>query len=574
MFIVRALVQKKYIALWKWFALTSFLLVGAFLRFYQLEYKSLWVDEIIQVVLASGSFFDTIANMRTQPAAPPLDYLITWLTLQSGKNGIATSEFVLRFPDVVWGILAIPVGYALAKRTTRSVAVALLTAYLIALAPLLVRFSQEVRFYSLSVLTMLVVADLFVRAYQEPILKNWILFGIAMLAAFLTHYYSLLVLAALVLSAASAFALRLWRTRSSFGPSFARRRLLIGGALLAALVVAAGAWLVYAAPQQMTVQMFKLTSIPEVIGEPITSGHVSGDWHLLAVRILGLAAFPALAVLGVVVSVYRFRASRTGQLWIPAVALIVLCGYIGVLGLDWLFRYFFTSRQLLFVAPFYFILIATGTVGAAQLLWQKNRILGGLAFVAVVASVTLLFGLSLRAYYDWPKDDWRSAAQFLQRATAVQPALIVTDPATLRDYLNYYQPALWSIPELPKKELTVENLTAFDRVWIIEQDGRRPPVFEILRGAGWNMIETSASPALNLHYAGPVSAKRLWEEVTRTEVPAQVLVYSDILEENGVCDTDNIPLVVNARAALSPPTDPPLLDAQRGMLRRKLRRLC
>ena len=64
---LRALIGEKHHPFWKWFALTSILLVGAFLRFYQLEYKSLWVDEIIQIEIASGSFLDTLSNLRSQP---------------------------------------------------------------------------------------------------------------------------------------------------------------------------------------------------------------------------------------------------------------------------------------------------------------------------------------------------------------------------------------------------------------------------------------------------------------------------------------------------------------------------
>ena len=94
----------------KWSALVGILLVSAFLRFYQLEFKSLWVDEIIQVMLAQNGFWETIQGMRTQVAAPPLDYLVTWAMLGTGQNGVVTSEFVLRFPAVLWGILTVAFG--------------------------------------------------------------------------------------------------------------------------------------------------------------------------------------------------------------------------------------------------------------------------------------------------------------------------------------------------------------------------------------------------------------------------------------------------------------------------------
>lgn len=566
--LLRSPAIQKYTALGKWLALISILLIGAFLRFNQLEYKSLWVDEIIQVVLASGSFFDTIAGMRSQPAAPPLDYLITWLMLQSGKNGVVTAEFVLRFPAVAAGILTIPFGYALAKRITRSVAAALVTAYLIALAPLLVRFAQEVRFYSLSVLTMVAMAYFFVRAYQQPTGRHWLVCGGAVLVAFFTHYYAGLVLAALVVFAAGTLALRLWHTRAAlFTPAF-RTRILIGAGASVLVVGVVSAWLMYASPYKMSGQYFAIPPLLEVIGEPLTSGHVGTKEHLLAVRVLGLVVFPALALLGLAFAV---RAQKNGSV---AMALVVVLGVGGVLVLDWAFQYFFTSRQLLFVVPFYVILIALGIVAPAKVLAQKSRILGILLGVSVLAGVTVPFAYSLRAYYDWPKDDWRVAARFLEHATASHPAVVITDPASLRGYLVYYAPSLARSFDGSETQSDASQAQADSRAWIVMQEGRQPGALEILRSNGWNTIRLNASPALHLVYAGPVPEKQLWQEAARLDVPAQILVYSSLLERAGECESDHTPLLAQARAALSPPTDPPLLDAQRSLLRRKLRRLC
>src|SRR5436190_16465346 len=111
----------------EWSALMGILLVGAFLRFYHLDYKSLWVDEIGQVLVAQGGVSEAIRGAAQHVAAPPLDYLITWGMLQ-----IANTEFVLRFAPAAWSILAIALLYALTKRLTGSVLTALLAAYLLA----------------------------------------------------------------------------------------------------------------------------------------------------------------------------------------------------------------------------------------------------------------------------------------------------------------------------------------------------------------------------------------------------------------------------------------------------------
>ena len=99
----------------EWSALLGILLIGAFLRFYQLEYKSLWVDEIGQVVAAQGGVTGALAGAARHVAAPPLDYLVTWLSMQIGR-----SEFILRFAPAAWSIQAIALLYALAKELTHS----------------------------------------------------------------------------------------------------------------------------------------------------------------------------------------------------------------------------------------------------------------------------------------------------------------------------------------------------------------------------------------------------------------------------------------------------------------------
>ncbi len=570
----------------KWSALISILLIGAFLRFYQLEYKSLWVDEIIQVTLAQQGFFETLQGMRTQVAAPPLDYLITWLMLQFGRNGIVTSEFVLRFPAVMWGVLTIAFGYALAQRATRATLPALITAYLIALAPLLVRFSQEARFYMLSTMLMLALVYFFARAWETPNAKNWTWFALTLLLAFFTHYYVAFVIGALLMYVAGVVVTNLWRARSRLviarsalcdatefiaaisNAAELRARVLGTGSALFLLAFLAVPWLLYARPAQAQAQVFAISSFAELIGEPVTSGHVGGAWHLFAVRVLGLIILPVLAVFGTLNDARKNFSLGT------LLALIVLVGACGVVFLDWAFHYFFTSRQLLFLVPFYVILISCGLAALYSFLARRNKILGALALFAALSIIGIVFLFSARAYYDWSKDDWRSAARLLAHATDAQPAPIFTDPDSLRGYLTYYQPTLASFIQPNASASDTTRATENQRAWIVTLEQPQPPVLETLQKDDWHSIRLDASPALVISYAGRAPDKKLWNEIEMLDVPSQILIYSDLLEKSRACETENIPLIVNARAALTPPTDPPLLDAQRSLLRRKLRRLC
>jgi mannosyltransferase len=163
--------------------LTVIFAVGLGLRLLYLGSKSLWLDEALSIGFAGnpqqlwGSGYDN--------AHPPLYYTLLhyWLLL-------GDSEFVLRLSSALAGSLAIPLGYALAT-SLGGHRLALSTAWLMALSPLLVWYSQELRSYSLLLMLSLLVALAFVRLVIRPHLAWWLLFIAAMSAALYTHYAAL-----------------------------------------------------------------------------------------------------------------------------------------------------------------------------------------------------------------------------------------------------------------------------------------------------------------------------------------------------------------------------------------------
>lgn len=534
----------------EWFALLVILLSGAFLRFYQLEYKSLWIDEIGQVVAAQGGFLQAIQGAVQHVAAPPLDYVVTWLMLQLGRNGIVTSEFVLRFPAVCWGILAIVFGYALAKRITRSKLIALLTAYFIAFAPLLIRFSQEMRFYALSILLSLALVYLFVRAWQKPNGAAWTIFAIVLLLGFFAHYYTVFVLAAILGYTAFDLVFTLWRAKHFQLTIEMRARLGGIGAAVGVFALFAVAWFGYAKPAQAQQMPLLLESLQQVVGEPVTSGHVGAAWHQKAVQILGMYIFPALALLGIV------HLARKKNQWSILLALLVLLGAGGVILLDWWFKYFYTSRQLLFVVPFYFVLVAGGLGALYCFCARRSKGFGAAVLLCALSGITFVSLLSARAYYDWPKDDWRSTARLLNNAHA---QTILAEPATLETYLTYYEPAL----------ANAFNTKFSTHVWLVTLDGYAP---HALQDKKWNGVRLDASPPINIVYAGDASENELLRQVAAFDLPPQVLVYSDFLTRLQAVDAALAQSVATRARAELERTQPPLLYGQYTRLLRRLRR--
>ena len=92
-------------------ALLAALLLGFALRLHRLDTASLWLDELGQASVASGSAAQAIAGARLHHGAAPLDYLLTWLALR-----VAHVDFAARLPAALLGTLTLALTYRLIRR--------------------------------------------------------------------------------------------------------------------------------------------------------------------------------------------------------------------------------------------------------------------------------------------------------------------------------------------------------------------------------------------------------------------------------------------------------------------------
>lgn len=161
--------------------------VGLLLRLLLLGSKGLWLDEV-RSIQVTGAGFDAWLSGRVEAYHPPLYYilLMPWLR-------IAHSEFLLRLPSAVLGALTIPLTYALTRRLWEE-RTALISAWLVALSPLLVWYSQELRSYSLLVLLSVVSLLLLTWLLESP--SYWLggLNALVIAAGLYLHYDAFLVL--------------------------------------------------------------------------------------------------------------------------------------------------------------------------------------------------------------------------------------------------------------------------------------------------------------------------------------------------------------------------------------------
>ncbi len=124
-----------------WLALC--LIVATGLRLYQLGGQSLWTDEGVQYFIASAPTFETLwERLEQRTFHPPLSFFISHVFLR-----LQDSDFFLRLPSVLFGVGSVFLVYRLVKMLT-SVPLALATAWVFAISPLHVWYSQEARMYA------------------------------------------------------------------------------------------------------------------------------------------------------------------------------------------------------------------------------------------------------------------------------------------------------------------------------------------------------------------------------------------------------------------------------------------
>jgi 4-amino-4-deoxy-L-arabinose transferase-like glycosyltransferase len=181
--------QKKFLVAF------AFILVGLGARILFLSGPSLWLDEAISAKIIKGSMADCIGQAKTD-LHPPLYYVLLHLWSFLGRD-----EFTLRLFSVLTNLLTGFVLFFCVRRMFDN-RTALLTLLLFTISPFQIRYSQEVRMYSLVGLWMVLVL-FFVWRYIET--RNWLsLLGYVLSSALgiYTHYQTgifLVILNAIVI---------------------------------------------------------------------------------------------------------------------------------------------------------------------------------------------------------------------------------------------------------------------------------------------------------------------------------------------------------------------------------------
>ncbi len=167
--------------------LSMILFFGLILRIINLDRESIWLDEGISIKTAMLNAPDMIKFAAWKIIHPPFYSLVLhyWIIL------FGNSEFYTRFLSVIFAFCAIFLIYRIGSLIFND-KVGLISALLLALSELHIRYSQEVRSYSLITFLSLLSIYFFIKLEKGSI-KYSIGYIISSTLLIYTHYYGLFI---------------------------------------------------------------------------------------------------------------------------------------------------------------------------------------------------------------------------------------------------------------------------------------------------------------------------------------------------------------------------------------------
>lgn len=455
------------------------LAVAAGLRLYHLGAESLWLDEIGQALVAQQPLSAILDGVKHHHGAAPLDYLVTAVTVRISHN-----EWVLRLPSVLWGVLSVYWLYRLGRQAHSDMA-GLIAAFLLAISPLHISYSREVRFYALFVLITLMATDALWRAWKRNDLRGWLLYAGLMILGLYTHIYT-----GLILIFHAVWVLVKWisaqKTDAQSESGKALRGFVLAGI---AISVAFLPWFVYAVLRERGASLFVTPTLDVALirNVLVDFGGGSETWKWL---------WGLLAVFGV------FSIGRKSLANALFLAVWVIASLPAIILADQMVNYFFNIRQVLFVLPIFLLLVGVGITEVAlrlsHLLRRKSDKVADVIAYSVALALILLFTTSvwprLTTYYTEPQhEDWRSVGATLSDNLSRHESVILFN---VEPYVGYYSQRASKQVSAASTVAEMQSIYDSDRpVWVLDTPylGQLPDAAAI---RSW----LDEHPRLSIHY--------------------------------------------------------------------------
>ena len=441
-------------------ALLALLLLAFAVRVYALDAQSLWYDEAVTAQVAQQGLGE-LTRWTADDIQPPLYYALTagWTRL-TGSN-----EWALRFPSVACGLAMVALAYALGKRLFDQPA-AWIAAFLAAIHPLWVYYSQEARMYTLLTALGMVAGYALLRVLSAHRSKTrrqrltwWAVFAVTAVALLYTHYFA----AFLLLAYGLVFILAVVVPAVGIDAGRAgRRRLLVEGAVIALFVFLAYLpWLPnvfrrFGIDASYWQGALKLEEAIRHIAISFTTGETMLEHEAIPLA-WGIALLAGLCWLALAWTAFRSKpALRLATVYVcftllvPIVAILVLS-----------FRTpKFNPRYLMLASPAFVLALAGGLAlpFTRQAGSRHASRLARLASLGALLAVTGVFLLADRNGFADPaftKDDWRGAVAYVRSHLAPDERVVLVSGHALPAW-RYYAPDIDPL-RLPELEILDVN---------------------------------------------------------------------------------------------------------------------
>jgi hypothetical protein len=196
-------------------------MAGAAIRFAALS-TSIWFDESVTVKDVSASFGQMLHRVVNHEASPPFYFVCLWIW----RHLVGDTGADLRALSALAGTITIALAFYVGRRRIGPRA-GLILAACVAVSPVLVYYSTEMRMYGVLVLISGIGFEAFLRASTCPNRTNLSVWAVASVLALWTQYY-----AALAVAPQAMWLIALgWKHRSRTRATLAA----VGGAALAGL---------------------------------------------------------------------------------------------------------------------------------------------------------------------------------------------------------------------------------------------------------------------------------------------------------------------------------------------------
>lgn len=377
---------------------------GCFLRFYNLGYNSLWLDEASTNSFAIMSIPDIWKATAGGEFNPPLFYWIEHLMLTFGNN-----EVVLRFVPALLGILTIPLIYFAGKEfMDRNVGI--IASAALAFSPFLVFYSQEARAYSMMLFFVAFALVFYFKALKTNNLKNWALFGILSALAFWSHFYAFVIISSLIFYAIMMQMTNIQKNIQN----------------LKMIAVSIVLFFILCFPLiLLAIQLFasRTSSAPAfgiqglgIISE--TFKQLSGFSEIVMFLLLGLF------VIGIT---QAFLVDKNKGIFLVTVTLLTF-----VISFILSYKMPMVPRYLVFFNTVFFIGIAISYKIFYSLINNRGVVYGFIAVLVIISAPMLV-----NYYSGYSKDDWRGFSGQIQQMTKPGDIIVVV-PGYVSQPLNYY----------------------------------------------------------------------------------------------------------------------------------------